>query len=43
VVADVLANKHRLLFEAGWRATEEEIRRDARALFGGAFEQFLAK
>ena len=43
VVADVLAGKFRLLFEAGWRPTEEEVRRDARSLFGGAFEEFLAK
>jgi hypothetical protein len=43
VVADVLGDKHRLLFEAGWRPTDEEVRRDARRLFGGAFEEFLAK
>jgi hypothetical protein len=43
VVADVLADKYRLLFEAGWRPTEDEVRRDVRALFGGAFEEFLAK
>jgi len=43
VVADVLADKYRLLFEAGWRPTEEEVRREARALFGGAFEEFLRK
>jgi hypothetical protein len=43
VVADVLAEKYRLLFEAGWWPTEEEVRREARALFGGAFEEFLGK
>jgi hypothetical protein len=43
VVADVLAEKYRLLFEAGWRPTEEEVARAARALFGGAFEEFLRK
>jgi len=43
IVADVLADKYRLLFEAGWRPTAEEITRDVRALFGGAFEEFLAK
>ena len=43
VVANVLADKYADLFGAGWRPTEQEIRRDVRALFGGAFEDFLAK
>lgn len=43
VVADVLVDKYADQFRAGWRATETEIRRDVRALFGGAFEEFLAK
>ena len=43
VVADVLADKYRLLFEAGWRPTEQEVRREARALFGGALEAFLGR
>ena len=43
VVADVVADKYRLLFQAGWRPTEEEVRRDVRYLLGGAFEEFLAK
>jgi hypothetical protein len=43
IVADVLADKYRDLFEAGWRPTADEIRRDVRAIFGGAFEEFLAK
>jgi len=43
VVADCLAEKYRLLFEAGWRPTDDEVKRAARALFGGAFEEFLAK
>jgi len=43
VVADVAADKYRLLFQAGWRPSEEEVRRDVRNLFGGAFEEFLAK
>ncbi len=43
VVADVLADKYRDLFNAGWRPSAEEIRRDVRAIFGGSFEQFLAK
>ena len=43
VVADVLVEKYRSQFLTGWRPTEAEIRRDVRALFGGAFEEFLAK
>ena len=43
IVADVLADKYRLQFAAGWRPTEDEIRRDVRALFGGSFAEFLAK
>ena len=43
IVADVLADKYAEQFRAGWRATEEEVRRDVHALFGGAFEEFLAK
>ena len=43
IVADVLADKYRRQFLAGWRATEDEIRRDVRAVFGGSFEEFLAK
>jgi hypothetical protein len=43
IVADVLAEKFRDQFLAGWRPTEEDIRRDVRALFGGSFKEFLAK
>jgi len=43
IVADVLVGKYRDLLAAGWRPTEEEIRRDVRAIFGGAFEEFCAK
>ena len=43
VVADVLAEKYRLQFLAGWRPSEDEVRRDVRALFGGSFEEFLAR
>ena len=43
VVADVLAGKYRLLFEAGWRPTRDEVAREVRAVLGGAFEEFLAK
>ena len=43
ILADVLGDKYHDLYRAGWRPTEEEIQRDVRALFGGAFEEFLAK
>ena len=43
VVGKVLVDKYTDLFQAGWRPTEAEVRRDVRALFGGAFAEFLAK
>lgn len=43
VLAGVLADKYRDLFAAGWRPTEDEIRRDVRALLGGSFEEFCKK
>ncbi|MCJ7544320.1 MAG: glucuronate isomerase, partial [Phycisphaerae bacterium] len=43
ILADVLAEKYRGLFTAGWRPTEDEIRRDVRSLLGGAFEEFCKK
>ncbi len=43
ILADVLADKFRDLFTAGWRPTGEEIRRDVRAILGGSFEEFCKK
>jgi len=43
VVADVLADKYAALWVAGWRPTGEEVRREVRGLFGGAFEDFLRR
>ncbi|MEI7837695.1 MAG: glucuronate isomerase [Planctomycetota bacterium] len=43
VVSDVLAEAFAGLFVAGWRPTIEEIRRAARSLLGGAFEEFCGK
>jgi len=43
IVAKVLADKYGDLFDAGWRPTEQEIRRDVRSLFGGMFEEFCRK
>ncbi len=43
IVADILAEKYSKLVEAGWTPTDDEIKRDVRNLFGGMFEEFLAK
>jgi len=43
IVTKVLTEKYRDLFAAGWRPTEDEIKRDVRGLFGGMFEEFLGK
>ena len=43
IMADVLADKYRDQFNAGWRTTSEEIRRDMKNLFGGSFQEFLAR
>jgi len=43
VIAKVLTEKYEDLNRAGWGVTEEEIRRDAGQLMGGAYEAFCAK
>jgi hypothetical protein len=43
IVGEVIVDKYRDLFNAGWRPTEDEVKRDVRNVFGGAFEEFLAK
>ena len=43
IVGGTLADKYVDLVHAGWRPTGDEIRRDARAIFGGSFAEFLAK
>ena len=43
IIAKVLTEKYRDLFDAGWRASEDEIKRDVRGLFGGMFEEFIKK
>lgn len=40
VIGSALAEKYMDLARSGWWVTEEEIRRDVSALFGGAFESF---
>ena len=41
VIADVLIEKYTDLAKAGWEATESEIKRDVKMLFGGNFERFV--
>ena len=43
ILADVLAETFAGLFVAGWRPDVEDIRRAARSLLGGAFEEFCRK
>jgi hypothetical protein len=43
LVGEVLVDKYADQFEAGWRPTAEEVRRDVRAIFGGSFAEFMAK
>ena len=43
IIGDVLSDKYVDLLATGWRPTEDEIQRDVRLLFGGAFEEFLAR
>jgi hypothetical protein len=31
------------MVETGWQVTKREMRRDVRRLFGGAYEEFMAK
>ncbi|MCK5113672.1 MAG: glucuronate isomerase, partial [Phycisphaerae bacterium] len=43
IVGGVLADKYADQFIAGWRVTEDEIKRDARHILGGSFEAFMKK
>mmetsp|Transcript_9834 Transcript_9834/g.32475 ORF Transcript_9834/g.32475 Transcript_9834/m.32475 type:complete len:482 (-) Transcript_9834:106-1551(-) len=42
-VTPVLAAQYRKLLEAGWPLSEADVERDVGLLFGGAYEEFLAK
>mmetsp|Transcript_41950 Transcript_41950/g.139472 ORF Transcript_41950/g.139472 Transcript_41950/m.139472 type:complete len:167 (-) Transcript_41950:107-607(-) len=42
-VTPVLATQYRKLLEAGWPLSEADVERDVGLLFGGAYEEFLAK
>jgi hypothetical protein len=43
VIATVLVQEYTKLIETGWKPTRAEIRRDIRRLFGGSYEEFMAK
>jgi len=43
VIAKVLAEEYAKLNASGWTPTRGEIRRDILRLFGGSYEEFLAK
>ena len=40
ILTEVLTEKYADLLETGWTVSEDELRRDVRNLFGGAFERF---
>lgn len=42
IIGKVLVDKYSDLAETGWKISREEIERDVRDLFGGAFEKFCA-
>jgi len=43
IVGRVLEEKYADLADTGWQPTREEIERDVRALFGGAFDAFCQR
>jgi hypothetical protein len=40
IIARVLADKYRDLANTGWEVSDDDLRRDARSLLGGAFNRF---
>jgi hypothetical protein len=40
IIAKVLVEKYSALRQTGWSSSREEIERDVKDLFGGAFERF---
>jgi hypothetical protein len=43
IIASVLSEEMKKLVDSGWAPTREEIRREVRRLFGGSYEEFMAK
>ncbi|HTW95737.1 MAG TPA: hypothetical protein VMD30_13125 [Tepidisphaeraceae bacterium] len=42
IIGDVLAEKYQTIFDAGWKVTAEEIKRDAKLLLQDNFRNFLS-
>jgi hypothetical protein len=40
IIAGILVEKYADLAQTGWQVTREEVQRDVKDLFGGAFERF---
>jgi hypothetical protein len=40
IIAEVLVDKYSDLAQTGWQVSREEVQRDVKDLFGGAFERF---
>ena len=43
VLANVIQEEMKKLVLSGWTLTRQDIRRDVRRLFGGSYEEFMAK
>ena len=43
VIASVLAGEYRKAMISGWKLNREEVRRDIKRMFGGAYEEFMEK
>lgn len=43
VIAQVLCEEYMKLIASGWAPTRAEVRRDVKRLFGGSYEEFMAK
>lgn len=43
VIANVLTKEYTKLLESGWSLSRGELRRDINKLFGGSYEEFMAK
>lgn len=43
VIAQVLIEEYQKLIASGWALTRAEVRRDVKRLFGGSYEEFMAK
>ena len=43
VIANVLTKEYIKLLESGWSLSRGELRRDINKLFGGSYEEFMAK